>query len=444
MSVEEDITTMLEDTGNNENDNRYSALYQPFSRRQETTTLIVGNASALLSMFGSVSILYLIWVKNRRRNKRREDQQQQQQKPTVLFHRIMCGISLSDLISSFAFLLQPFLVPKWSHQLLGIGTTATCEIAAFFSILAITSHLYSGILALYFVLTIRYGWTVTRASRCLEPWIHVGAWCLPGCVGLAAIVGDVFNPRPLLGVCLTGHFPVDCFVNPNVECERGGDLRGIFLLLLIGMSFVAGLVGIVCTWLVLRGVKEQYRKNERFDFRRSVFPALRESTVTDTQLRRRQAVARQAAWYTVSFMNPFLVTLVGSIVLSSWTNSLEQLENLSERGAEVFVVVLLVDWFYSLQGFLNWLVFIRPTMARWRDAYPDRSYLWTYSQMLLGEKTPTTCRTDHWVVPAVLLLATPAIDADADDNNAVLGVESDDRSERADPSFSLPDSSVPV
>ena len=236
-------------------------------------------------------------------------------------------------------------------------------------------------------------------------------------------------------MCLTGHYPVDCDVNPDIPCQRGGTLRTYLSWSFIGLSVVSGLVGILCTWAVLVSVRRQLQRSDRFSFRQSLDnspPQLRRSVSLqqlrerladavrrertglddssglafsqrnidpqDFNFRRRRAVARQAAMYTLAFMNPFLVSLVGSVLVAKWTSSLEQLNSLHESDPVVFTTVIIVDIFYSSQGFLNWLVFIHPTLARWRDAFPDRSLWWRYKQMLAGEPTPTTRNTAHLVV----------------------------------------------
>lgn len=365
---------------------RYGTIYRPFSHSEHLIAIVLGDFVAMLSVFGSVSIMYMIIKKNKLWSG-----------PQHVFHRIMWFRSLSDFVSSVSFILQPFFVPTYTRQPLAIGNTATCEIAGFFSVLSISSHMYSCILSIYFMLILHYFISVAKASRLLEPWIHIIAWSFPAGLGMAAAITDVFNPRPLLGVCLTGHFPADCNVNPAVPCQRGGKLRAYLAWSLISLSVTSGLVGIICTWVVRRSVTRQFRRSERFDFRRSITGASPIPSDNDCSARRRQAVAKQAVWYTLAFMNPFFVSLFGSLLIAAWTSTLDKLNNLHNSSPTIFASVLLIDMCYSLQGFLNWVIYIHPTLARWRDAFPDHSALWAYGQMLAGKPTPITRRTEHLV-----------------------------------------------
>ena len=373
---------------------RYDSIYNPFSPAAHFALVAIAEASCVLSLFGSISIIYLIVRKNKLFSSGGKH----------VFHHIMFGLSLGDFVTTCGFLLQPFLIPSYTHKPLAVGNTTTCEIAGFLGDFVITSPMYSCILSIYFLLTVRSGWSVEKTSRILEPWIHFVAWMPPLLLASVSAAADLYNPRPLTGLCFTGYNPVDCAVNPDVSCERGGTLPTYISYGYLVLTVPPALVGIVCTWILHNSIVKQFRRSDRFDFRRiitarsSVIGA--SATVIDdaipstTDLHRR-AIARQAVWYSVAFLNTFMSALVGVVVTTAATSSLEKLNTLQEASPGPYVAILVMCTMHPLQGFLNWLIYILPTIARWRDAYPDRSMLWAYRQILDGQITPVTRKTVH-------------------------------------------------
>lgn len=372
---------------------RYYHIFNPFSQAEETLVSVFGTITASLSIFGALSILYIILAKKKFFC------------PGLVFHRIMGCMSVADMLSSLGFLLQPYLLPAAETQRpSAIGNFTTCETAAFLSYLAMASHMYSCFLSIYFLLKMRYDWSLIRISRALEPWIHLWAWGVPIILASVGVAFDVFNPRPVIGACLAGRYPVDCEVNEDVECQRGGSAGSVVLMVYIGLSFIAGMVGFVSTWIVYRSARRQPDRNER----RIGAPSSSNSSPSRTTvassdanntLRRRKAIAGQAVWYTVAFINPFLLILFGSLLINSWTDTLEKLNNLHNQGPVVYLTYFFTDIVYTIQGFVNWLIFIRPSLARWRDSNPDKSFWWSLRQVLAARATPITLVTRHLAVP---------------------------------------------
>lgn len=103
-------------------------IEKSFSIAQKTALQIVGKSSAMLSIIGSSYIIYYILYRKRRRSN------QSSQVLHSVYHRLLCSMSLCDLISSSAFFIGSWSTPKEDQQQLvvfNIGNQTTCDITGF-------------------------------------------------------------------------------------------------------------------------------------------------------------------------------------------------------------------------------------------------------------------------------------------------------------------------
>lgn len=202
---------------------------------------ISGFFAAFLSVFGSVSIMYVIVSRKRLGS---------------VYHRIMMGISASDLMSSAATMLQLLLRPAKTGLPMAMGNFRTCEAVASFFMYTMTSYVYSGILSFYFFLTIRRGWSPRHVAKYTEPWIHIIAWLPSTVINTFGVALQVYNPLLVLGgVCMLATYPADCTVSKNVECIRGEPIYIVRILMAINViTAISVVIGITSTWLVYRAV----------------------------------------------------------------------------------------------------------------------------------------------------------------------------------------------
>jgi hypothetical protein len=358
---------------------RAEDVYNQLSAAKYYSALVVMVISCLLSILGSLTIAYLIlrkglWKKD-------------------FFQRIMLGLCVADLISTMATLVQPLLMPRFTRVPVALGNVHTCEAVAFLSLFVWASYLYSAEISLYFLLTIRYNWKEVRIKSVLEPWVHIFPWVIPLVIGSASLALTSFNPSSVLGVCTFASYPVDCRISddPNA-CERGSYETLRFVLWpAAGIATVAATCGFVWTWLVFRTVRDQSRRNHQFDYEFSVRGA---STMAARREKRIRAVAWQAFFYTMGFMNAFLVPLLSTIIVFYITANRERIYTQNDS-ALPFLTMLAMYAFFPVQGFVNWIVYTRPILVRWKDCHQDRSWWWCYRQLLACRPTPSTDRTAH-------------------------------------------------
>lgn len=351
-------------------------VYNQLSPTKYFCALFIMVISCSLSFCGSMTIAYLIL---RKRLWQRD-----------FFQRTMLGLCVADLVSTSGTFIQPMLLPRFTKLPLAIGNVGSCEAGAFLSLFVWSSYLYSAEISIYFLLTIRYNWKEERIKDVLEPWVHIFPWVVPFLLGSISVALDSFNPSSVLGLCTFASFPVDC--RTTGECERGGyDILRFVLWPASAIACAAAFCGIGCTWLVFSHVRNQSRRNNRFDFE---FSAGSNSDAAHLREKKIRAVAWQALFYAVGFMNAFLVPLLSTIAVFYITASKERIFHQNDT-AFPFLTMLATYMFFPVQGFVNWIVYTRPILFRWKDCHPDRSWLWCYRQLLACRPTPWTSRTAH-------------------------------------------------
>ncbi|CAB9515761.1 expressed unknown protein [Seminavis robusta] len=328
-------------------------VYLSLSRSQYTASVIVAETSCALSILGSLSIIYIVIVN------RKLDQ---------IYHRIVMGLSIMDLIMTTATASMPFANRSDIGLFFAVGNAQSCTAAGFFYQAWVGSAIYNATLSIYFLLTVKHGLQEQRISKTMEPYCHVLAISATLLFGITGLAIQGFNPLPYIGTCDIGSpFPGNCLDDENVECERGGISSFILGLLQITVLVIAALSGIWATIRVYLTVRQQLLRNSSAH-----------NPISETQLKRIQAVRNQAICYTSAFAVSFFSAFFG----------------LYEDPTIVWPLILLYI-FFPIQGFWNAMIYTRPRLLRWKDANPDRSWFWAYRQVLSGKPAPTTRRTAH-------------------------------------------------
>lgn len=86
------------------------------------------------------------------------------------YHRLLLGISVSDMSSSFSLALSTWPIPRNLGVLWASGNSNTCSVQGFMNHLGIIATFYNVSLNVYFLLVIRYGWKATVLF--VEPFLH--------------------------------------------------------------------------------------------------------------------------------------------------------------------------------------------------------------------------------------------------------------------------------
>jgi hypothetical protein len=297
----------------------------PLSDGQVLATAICAGVGCFLSILGSSCIVYSI-VSKRKYNR-------------DPYHRLLLGMSLMDVIHSFWFAIGPVLVPKDSSQrAIALGSTATCSASGFFAQFGISVFLYSAMLSIYYVLTIRYSVTMSHMIR-REKIMHCVAIFYPLLTAFSGLPLGLYNEIDIGLGCWINDFPDECTVNGRGACVRGYNafLYGYFFSLIPAvMSFLVVLFSNVLIFLRARHVEHA---NRRF----AAVPA-RQRAVARTN-----AIATQAFLYVLAFCNSLFWFAALRIF-----DSLDQ--GIRDNESSVFWLILLGSFLYTCQGIFSTLI----------------------------------------------------------------------------------------
>lgn len=214
-----------------------------------STVIIAPRISGCLSAVSSILILYKIL--------------QSYNRLSTVYHRIMFGMSLSNMIGTVAICLTSIPMPEkapygltYHFEARRVGNQLSCELQGFAIMLGlVTSFAYNGTLSIYYVFAIGFRWKDTRI-RHLEPLLfHL----VPIATGLVmAIVPWIYhnyNPSGLGVSC--GMAVIDCEDDDTInDCNKQGN-ENVFnatitmLIVLVGILFF---VMFVCFAIILASV----------------------------------------------------------------------------------------------------------------------------------------------------------------------------------------------
>jgi hypothetical protein len=166
-------------------------------------------------------------------------------------HRLLCGMSVCDILSSSALFLGSWPVPE--DTILGfltvwnVGNTQTCSAQGFFVQFGVGTVLYNACLALYYLLVVRYGLNNEYIAKRVEPWMHFVAVGFALSVGVAGLTLDLFNQT--VHSCAISAYPRFCaqsYENKGpTTCIRGDNAR------FYQVAFWVGPVCCVVIWLAV-------------------------------------------------------------------------------------------------------------------------------------------------------------------------------------------------
>ena len=152
-----------------------------YSSFQVKAFVIAPKVTGLLSFIGSFLIVFDI-AKDATKRK-------------TQYHRIMFGMSILDMISSFfGPILGTWPMPKGYHYY-AIGNLHTCDAAGFFhSLGADGTALYNCTLMTCILLVLKFKWNEAKIQRKAEKWFHIVPWGFGFVIAVKSISFKVLGP----------------------------------------------------------------------------------------------------------------------------------------------------------------------------------------------------------------------------------------------------------
>jgi len=143
---------------------------------------------------------------------------------TLVFHRIVLGLSLHLFIIATCLIYGPAAIPKVSNHTAGNhGTITTCTAQGMLLYTSfLSAALYYGSLSLYSFLGVLSNFHITGRHLSIERWIHIGVHVYPLITVLYLMSEKGFN-NVGTGYCLTGSDDPGCMnpQNKDEPCDRG-------------------------------------------------------------------------------------------------------------------------------------------------------------------------------------------------------------------------------
>jgi len=268
--------------------------------------------SGTLSILGSSAVIYMIL----------SDRAEKLARPN---HRLMLMLSVFDVLQSAAVTTSTWPFPRNNDIYGSIGNMNTCKVQYFFATLGMAVPMYNASLCILYLLTIKHRLQPRHFATKIEPFLHTASVLIPLTLATVPIVMNDVNPQLYTPICSISTLSPIAWPLASVP----------FISFLV---CVYSMVGIVCY------VNAQSDKMKKYSY-------------GSTQMQRREsekrATIRQAMFYTVAFFITFLFPFTRLL-------------------SDAFLLEILKNIFYPLQGFWNFLLYIRPSVIKMKEREQDK------------------------------------------------------------------------
>ena len=307
----------------------------PFNVYTSQFGVIVPRITGSISVCSSIALIYLIATSESRLR--------------TVYHRLMLGVSISDIIASVAMALTSLPMPThenvahsyhdWENDnttATRLGNIETCEAQGFcFTLGSIMSYSYIGALCFYYLCTIVFRMSQEKIQKKVEPFLHIVPIVLGLGVSVPFLFLDMYNQSDGLPWCTLIPLPNWCIPNGRISqiCLRG-------VRKMISGAVVGTLVSVDCVvvtvslFLVVRHVGKHHNIMKQYSKQRnkSIQEPLDPEVIRKCEIGLR--ALKVASIQSVAYIVCFVITLSFLII----------------GGAGVLVLL-------PLQGFFNFVIF---------------------------------------------------------------------------------------
>ena len=297
-----------------------------------------------------------------------------------VYHLLLLAMSIVDFNTSFWYFLSTWPIPRSTANVFApSGTRGSCTVQGFFIQFGIATPLYNAALALYYLLIIRYQWKEKQVRKA-EKFLHSVPLLWASGTSLAALGMTLLNNANLW--CWISSVPLSCtgsYRNNGVnDCERGNNAwiyRWAFFYAPLWAAIVCSGIWMLLTYLAVR-------KTEKASSKWKARPSTNDAAMSSAARKKKEKeesdrkhskqVASQAFYYLMAFFFSWLFgTLTRFIQMTS--------------GKTYYPIILLMAIFTPMQGFLNYLVYIRPRWLSYRKKHPDWNWFMAFAMIFRGE-----------------------------------------------------------
>jgi hypothetical protein len=283
-----------------------------------------------------------------------------------VYHRIMFGMSIADVLSSTAVALSTLPMPSYMPQEeeleyrwtagTRLGNTSTCNAQGFlqsFGMLCMFN--YNAMLCVYYACAIAFTMQENNIKKYVEPVLHGFPIVTSLALSLYFLWNNLYNPQmghtlPFTSWCAPSGYPLYCG-GENEECIRGFDVSKIALITTGVTSGYCLLTIVISLTMVLRKVI----LTENMLYHGSLAQVLQNIQEFREKHTNTKVVFVQATFYVVAFLMSVSPSFI-RVIAHEYDATEQVLENL-------FLVSLL---FLPLQGFFNFVIFVSHKVYNYR------------------------------------------------------------------------------
>jgi hypothetical protein len=269
---------------------------------RQVTIAIIPHITAIFSVLGSLFICVDI-LRDRK-------------KPRMVFHRIMLGMSMSDLMASLFLCLSTWPVPSDTVGIHGaVGNLKTCQMQGFFIQLGVGTFFYTAYLAVYYLCMMRYHWK-ERDFKKVEPWAHGFAVGVTFGTAIASLFLGLYNNANLW--CWIAPYPLECLnssknnnnnnnngvTTTTTTCERGDNAYIYRIAFFFVWMWLAVIIVAVCMSLVVYTVWTQRKTMRKWNNN------VDKTTSNNNNNNNRDSLLRAVAVQACLYIGAFLLTAI--------------------------------------------------------------------------------------------------------------------------------------
>lgn len=347
-----------------------------FSESQLRIIAIIPMVTAWLSIAGSVTIIFMLL--------------RSEKKLSTSYRRIIFGMSCMDIIYSLALSMTSLASPegtegKWNP----VGNTVTCTLQGLALFIGVTgTTTYNCMLSIFYTLTIANGVSKATMSKRVEPFFHAIPFLYATSASIFLLNKKSFNSNG--SICMISSYPQNCHEDASLDCSRGENADEHYRYF-VGYPIVLMFFIIVSSMIYLySAVVVQERRMSQYRMSQSTLPegilrmrrnseANNLSSSSTTPIRQRTTPEgrnrRAAMIQCLCYVTAYLI---------SWTPVTLYLAVDDE--SEYLIVIGIINVLLTpLQGFSNFLVFIRPQVKSVMDINRDAS-LWQAFKITITSK----------------------------------------------------------
>jgi len=320
--------------------------------------MCVSACSAFLSIVGSSTIIYIILSAGRA-------------KLSYVHNRIFFMMSLIDILSSIAWGLSFIPTPKNpacpSH---GMGTIATCTAQGFFVQLGVAVPGYTAMLSMCSLVTIVHNVREATIARNYEVFMHVIVIVPMLSVAISGAVNKLFYSNNM--ACWIGDKTIYGKLPDNLGWNLFGPGVWVVLITMIYLT-LAYTVTLYCLIKIFIALRQRSLRMRRYNF----LPSSSSSRYNVGRRSNIDTAGLEAAKQAMTYIGGFMLTYV-------WSSLSVAIPIDKVRHSPVLYIITGI--FLPLQGFWNFIAYIRPRFVTLKLEHQDLSFLAAMKEIVFSSR----------------------------------------------------------